>query len=269
MLLVISMHILLSEKITKEDLKAAEIMLRCFVRDFANLYGEKYCTYNIHNLLHYSLLVERWGPLWATSAFIFEDYNGFLKNHIFGSKHYARELLNNLQIIQSVTILENIVEGRQFSFVSNDLKKTSVNFSSRLKYESLSDNEKKAISAVSKEVSLYKRAEISCQVYTSIYYDCNKKRSNSIVKYSQNNNIKYGQILFFVETDPVMVVIREFNIDNLHIFFHEESRFRVKNIVPVVATDLIDTCPIANLIQKLLQVGRYVCMIPNYFEINL
>lgn len=270
MLLVISMHILLSERITNDDLKAADIMLKCFVRDFGTLYEEKYYTYNIHNLIHAVLLVKRWGPLWATSAFIFEDYNGFMKNHIFGSKHYARELLNNLQIIQSVTILENIVQGRQFSFVSNDSKESIINFSNRLKYESLSDIEKNVI-PLEKDISLYQRAEVSSKVYTSKYYDSEKKRINSIVKFSHNNCIKYGQILFFVESKskPAVCVLREFRIQHLNILFHVESRYRVKNIVPVVDTELLVVCPIDSLIQKLLKVGQYVCMIPNSFEINL
>ena len=51
MLLVAAIHILLKESISEEDLQTADIMLRCFVRDVAELYHKKYYTYNVHRLL--------------------------------------------------------------------------------------------------------------------------------------------------------------------------------------------------------------------------
>ncbi|KAK3918139.1 Trigger factor [Frankliniella fusca] len=51
MLLVVSINILLQDSISDEDLKAAEIMLRCFVRDIAVLYDKRYYTYNSTNVL--------------------------------------------------------------------------------------------------------------------------------------------------------------------------------------------------------------------------
>ncbi|KAK3926430.1 S-adenosylmethionine decarboxylase proenzyme [Frankliniella fusca] len=112
MLLVISINILLKDCISEDELKAAEIMLRCFVRDVGVLYHKKFYTYNVHNLLHLCTLVRRWGNLWATSAFHFESYNGFITSHVHGTKHLGKELLNNIRIKQSTKILEITVEAK-------------------------------------------------------------------------------------------------------------------------------------------------------------
>ncbi|KAK3930281.1 DNA-directed RNA polymerase II subunit RPB1, partial [Frankliniella fusca] len=106
MLLVISIYNLLKDCISDKDLNSTEIMLRCFVRDVNTLYHPRYYTYNVHNLLHLCTLVKRWGPLWATSAFEFENYNGFITSHVHGTKHLGKELLNNIRIIQSTKVLE-------------------------------------------------------------------------------------------------------------------------------------------------------------------
>ena len=42
------------------------------------LYGPKFITFNVHQLLHLPQSVRQWGPLWAHSVFPFEDWNGRL-----------------------------------------------------------------------------------------------------------------------------------------------------------------------------------------------
>ena len=118
-MLVSAIFILVKDSISEEDLRTADSMLRSFVKGIKPLYGEKCYTYNTHNLLHLPLLVRRWGPLWATSTFPFESVNGFLKDHLHGTKHLGQELINNIKISQSVAILEKIVNahagGHDFS----------------------------------------------------------------------------------------------------------------------------------------------------------
>lgn len=100
-LLVIATHTLLKDKITFNEIEESEILLELFVSQIEKLYGEKELTYNSHNLLHLGLIVKRSGPLWASSAFAFENQNGILLKLIKGSKHIGQEVMNKLIIIQA------------------------------------------------------------------------------------------------------------------------------------------------------------------------
>jgi len=42
---------------------------------------------NVHNLLHLRLTVERGGPLWANSCFLFEGENAHLDEQIQGTSN--------------------------------------------------------------------------------------------------------------------------------------------------------------------------------------
>jgi len=78
-LLVMSIFILLKRDIKLLDIEDAENMLKMFVKQIPDLYNDRQLTCNVHQLLHLGISVKRWGPLWATSAFPFENYNsGFI-----------------------------------------------------------------------------------------------------------------------------------------------------------------------------------------------
>lgn len=51
------------------------MLLDLFLLLFA---GERFCTLNIHQLLHFADAVHYLGPLWVHSTFPFEDMNGWL-----------------------------------------------------------------------------------------------------------------------------------------------------------------------------------------------
>lgn len=85
-LLVEGISILLGDNITREQIAHAHDALVYFVGGFECLYGKENMSFNIHLLLHLSESVTNWGPLWAHSAFLFEDYNGHLLNQVKSSK---------------------------------------------------------------------------------------------------------------------------------------------------------------------------------------
>ncbi|XP_059203360.1 uncharacterized protein LOC131982778 isoform X2 [Centropristis striata] len=72
-------HILLQESISQHDLQLAHESLVRFVEDMKVLYGEENVSFNCHQLIHLTESVLNWGPLWAKSAFSFEENNGFLR----------------------------------------------------------------------------------------------------------------------------------------------------------------------------------------------
>ena len=79
MLFVTAIFLLLQDEVPAFDIVRAQALLNPFVRDIGTLYRKQYYLYNVHQLLHLPLYVRRWGPLWATSAFCFEGFNGLVE----------------------------------------------------------------------------------------------------------------------------------------------------------------------------------------------
>lgn len=75
----------------------AKKLMDLFVKDFENIYGVNFLTYNVHNLLHLADEVSRCGPLEIFSAFPFE-------NHLQSIKKLVRKCHKPLQqIVKRVT----------------------------------------------------------------------------------------------------------------------------------------------------------------------
>ena len=66
------------------------------------MYGGRYMTINVHQLLHLPLIVKRLGPLWVTSCFHFEDKSGFLLRMSHGTQNIAFQLYSDLIACQSL-----------------------------------------------------------------------------------------------------------------------------------------------------------------------
>lgn len=62
-----------------ENIKFAENLLLYFVYNFQKIYGCGNVTYNVHNSIHLSKDVQKFGPLDFYSAFPFKNYICSLK----------------------------------------------------------------------------------------------------------------------------------------------------------------------------------------------
>ena len=100
------MQILLQDSIRPSELKLAAKLLNLFVKEVEVLNRCNDFRYNSHQLIHLALIVARWSPLWASSAFIFEDNNGFLSNVVHGTQSLSTELTNNLKLIYAIKSFE-------------------------------------------------------------------------------------------------------------------------------------------------------------------
>ena len=49
----------------------------------------------MHQLRHLALYVKRYGPLWATTAFLFENESGIIANSVNAKSNIAEYLKNN------------------------------------------------------------------------------------------------------------------------------------------------------------------------------
>lgn len=87
LLLVNAILGLLQTSISQCDLVKAQLCLQKFVVEFKALYGLQNITYNVHLLTHLGETVEHSGPLSESSAFVFEDANGWLLSVLHGTRH--------------------------------------------------------------------------------------------------------------------------------------------------------------------------------------
>lgn len=269
LLLVIALFILLQKNIKKvPDLEEAKLLLRLFVRDIEILYGDRHLTYNIHQLLHLTLCVRRWGPLWSNSAFPFENFNGFLSNFVHGSKHIGKEIVTNLQIVNGVQILRNKVAQINSSNLILQKNKEITVFNN-VSISLLSESERELLLSQFGNVLIYARATIYCQTYTSEIY--RKIKTNS---YTVNVNLKdksniYGSIRCFFEfKNNVYFILRHFLIEHVNIIYHRDTMMKVKHILPVKEVHdrhkfIIINSNDVNFIYKVVKIENFICKRPN------
>ncbi|XP_070201071.1 uncharacterized protein [Littorina saxatilis] len=102
LLLVNAVFLLLQESVSEDDVGKADRLLQHFCCTFAALYGDRYMTCNVHQLLHLPDMVKDMGPLWVYSCFSFENANGRLLKMFNGTQKV------DWQIIDGVNLLQNL-----------------------------------------------------------------------------------------------------------------------------------------------------------------
>lgn len=107
LLLVSAINTLLRTELSANQIQLAESLLQVFVQDTELLYGRERCTFNLHQVTHLTHFVRLWEPLWAWSAFHFEDLNGYLKKINHGPNKIDIELVNTLDMINTLYTLEH------------------------------------------------------------------------------------------------------------------------------------------------------------------
>lgn len=91
-LLVFSLYTLLQKKVQLADINNVERAPKEFVIEFQKLYGRENTTFNVHLMTHISATVRNPGPLWATSTFSFESFNGALLKFFHGTTHVQGQI---------------------------------------------------------------------------------------------------------------------------------------------------------------------------------
>lgn len=268
-LLVISLFNLLEKQIPSPQLEATEVLLKLFVRDVGSLYGDRAYTYNIHQLLHLVLSVKRWGPLWATSAFPFENYNNFLANCVHGTKHLGQEMINNIRRAQAVQSLKFQYEYDKHT--SNNIGQMLENyqlFNVIKTVQCKSDAEIKLIESLGlrfEDLIFYSRAKINNLIYTSQIYKTIRTNSYT-VQVNINDNIVYGIIRYFLKIENnVCFILHCFSVEHTKIFIHQETNTKVKHILPIKEEDKFIFIKVRDIkfISHLIRVGNYICKRPN------
>jgi len=111
-LLIKTIFLLLQQSISPHDLHECSSLLRKFCIQTHRLYGQRYSTYNVHNLLHMVHSVKQLGPLWAQSSFWYEDFNGDFKHLFHGTQSVDYQIVCNTIIQHKIPeIARTLVSG--------------------------------------------------------------------------------------------------------------------------------------------------------------
>jgi len=112
LLLVTTITLLNSEKITPFMLNVAENFLNKFAKEFETLYGLNFCSINIHQLLHLPDCVRRLGPLWTFSCFEYENINDQLLKLVHGTNHIDTQIARSHdRRIKMIQLIDQLPEN--------------------------------------------------------------------------------------------------------------------------------------------------------------
>lgn len=123
--LTTAIRILCNNEIYIQYADYAESLLKYFVKEYAKIYGEKFISYNVHNLIHLANDSRCLGTLDSFSAFQFENYLFKLKNKIKNNGRPLEQITNRiLEKMDLVSTLEN-TEFPQLHFENNKITKVT------------------------------------------------------------------------------------------------------------------------------------------------
>ncbi|XP_071855403.1 uncharacterized protein [Apostichopus japonicus] len=230
-LLVYAIYSLGSSTVTTKMIQDSKCALLKFVIQMQDLYGLEHISYNVHQLTHLSQYVLNWGPLWASSAFAFEDNNQRIKSFFKGTKGIAKQIMKNSLIFNKLDSLATV----HLSSATEETQKLYSSFSQRgCKYiekaylvadectglgtpivRYLTDMEKAALIEIiplaylHSHVKCFKRFVLNKRLFHSQSYSSKVKQNDSVVSLRKGN---FASI-------QSLIAIHDHSSDIAHSFF--------------------------------------------------
>ena len=224
MLLSEAIFIFNSQTIDESQIERTGNMLRQFCSTLiltAQLYDIRYCTANIHSLLHISDDVKNFGPLWTHSCFPFENINGCLLKRMHGTQNVPFQIITAVSMIQSLpsivhTLSNGTPEHKLFLQLTKRHLKTNetkigenVYAMGRIEVRSLNQDPQlfRAISNAlgyspdCPEIKYFTRLRKGSQTFHSLAYNRVRCRRSYTIAYSKqlHNELSFGDIEYFVQ----------------------------------------------------------------------
>lgn len=164
----VAVSILISPMLTvnKSNVDYAEKLLQHFVESFQKIYGKEYMSHNVHNLLHLSNEVRKFGPLDSFSSFRFENFLQILKSFL----HKAEKPLQ--QVIRRYT------ERRQTLYESMNNK--SIHSLYKL------EKARRVTDILTNEVQDIVESQYRKLILENYEIDCNSEANNCIMTKNRN-----------------------------------------------------------------------------------
>ncbi|XP_049519252.1 uncharacterized protein LOC125943785 [Dermacentor silvarum] len=279
-LLIGAIHMLLSESVSHEEIDLSEKLLLKFVDGVKDLYGERFCSFNVHQLTHIALSVRNWGPLWSTSAFLFENRNGQLLRLIKGTQAVEKQLASLVGVSDGLSVLQNQVAPLSpTDFLLRKIE--NVHFTRQSTHNAVLYHGRpcKAGHAVmnaltsfftdTSDLAIYRKVTVGSNTFCSKLCTRQIRRNSYTVMYIVDEEKFFASIHAFVEhAGHLYLVVNKFLEQDVHCR-HEETGFSVRHIVAVVPRNDLAVIPAPNVMVKCIQVLDSVCISPNSYEMNL
>lgn len=288
--LVQAMHVLLSDSISRQSLSTAKDLLVTFTAQFSVLYDDSFLTMNVHSLLHLCNKVEDLGPLWAQSAFFYEDLNKDLRNLFHGTQNV------HSQILEAVSIHQNLPA------IAGDLAPHSrelelyLEMTSHHKIKSQVTNVTNTICSIGdprpctieNPLKAKLEAQFGCQftaesfdrillhgqvVHSSTHHRTTRRNSYT-VSFMKDNCINYGQVKVYLKIQSnngthYVAIVNEFNTNNDYNLSVPCFRVAQQTVIDTVVDldDLKDLCFFME-VQKSgsLDKHTFIAHFPNFIE---
>lgn len=210
-LLVYSTYILLQETITTADIQRCKRMLLEFVLNIPALYGDRYATSNVHLLLHITDRVVDLGPLWSSSCFYFEDFNGQLRRLFHGTQYIDSQIAFAVCVHQT---LPKMATSLSYGSPEHDFVKKMLEKKTQATREKVTDKVFVVGAYYNRQLSIeehhaiflafgdihsllfFKRLYSNQQIIHCVEYMSTFRRDNSVIRFSGNS---YGRVKCFAK----------------------------------------------------------------------
>ena len=287
-LLVYATYILLQEKITAQDILQCKRMLMEFVINIPALYGDRYLTSNVHLLLHLTDRVADLGPLWSTSCFYFEDFNGQLRRLFHGTQSIEKQIAFAVCVHQS---LPKMAQTLHYGSCEKEFFQRMMDKKHQSTQERISDRvfvvgayysrpmtteEQHAVFLVGGDldtVTFFKRLYAHQQIVHSLEYKSAFRRDNSVVRFSGHG---FGRVNCFVKVNTLrgpsfyaLVKVMEKSNEGSDVIPRSTSdrhmvalRPSCGQLIAINVEDITDVCVCVAASDKLC----FVSVIPNKVE---
>lgn len=278
-----SIFILSKEGISFHEMQIADAALLLFIENVKELYGDRYLTLNMHQLVHLAECVKYTGPLYVNNCFIFEDLNGFIVKHIHGTQGINTCITNIVSLlhIPAAMSVKYLMDAQEDAIcISHELNGSDrhlheieavIGFIGTASIRTLNAEDQRLVSKFGvrntevKEffkINMYKKGFYA---YGNNYSDLEKRRQH-IITYQKGNELEFASVLLFVQCEE----------RSPHVIFNLAVIKPFKKIVPlgcvweVSREDHIDFIPKQNILNVnniVTGVNKiYVCPSPNRYD---
>lgn len=211
-LFVSAIATLSGDSISPDNLIQARLLLKKFVKEFESndFYGIRFCSLNVHQLLHLVDNVEMLGPTWVHSCFSFENINGQLIRNVHGTTDVESQIIkSHLQILKFSSKLSQLEKGPVLDFISNYKRQVTINESingyySVGNYRKLLEwpediEELECTEEIGTSIRQYFRLLKDGMLYVSDSYRNDLTTNSSYVKIFYKEKYCFGKIIYYLK----------------------------------------------------------------------
>lgn len=274
-------YLLLGDRIERDDLDRAEMLLEKFYEQFSDLYNKGSCGLNVHNVgVHLVQFVRLWGPLWAWSCFVFEDANADLLQNVHGTGDVSKQCIRNKEHhLQLRSVDVKRVPSRRMKLFLKSMRKVTRPWSRTEKMCNClvagrqnklgqgTDEELMTAVGVSSLSDIRKvlRVEVDGEKFYCQDYSRMKRRVCYVVMCNNRNLLKIKTFILNCLSKVVYALADVLHI-NENCFLNAESG---KHIIRVSESNERAVIPVENLKEKLFFIevenNKFISRMPNMF----